>query len=120
MPSLARQVRRILRLNLAFGDYTVKHCTVRRLTRTSGSTAFHKRGSGHRPLILDLDILAIAAHPDDVELTCGGTVIKMVEANTASASGISPLANRARAAASPCAPENRAARVEDYGHRAPR
>ena len=29
---------------------------------------------------MDLDILAIAAHPDDVELTCGGTVIKMVEA----------------------------------------
>ena len=27
-----------------------------------------------------LDILAIAAHPDDVELTCGGAVIKMVEA----------------------------------------
>src|SRR5271167_3111744 len=29
---------------------------------------------------MDLDILAVAAHPDDVELTCGGTVIKMVEA----------------------------------------
>ncbi|HTG60160.1 MAG TPA: bacillithiol biosynthesis deacetylase BshB1 [Terriglobia bacterium] len=29
---------------------------------------------------MDLDILAIAAHPDDVELTCGGTVIRMVEA----------------------------------------
>jgi bacillithiol biosynthesis deacetylase BshB1 len=27
-----------------------------------------------------LDLLAIAAHPDDVELTCGGTLIKMVEA----------------------------------------
>src|SRR5260370_24020679 len=24
-----------------------------------------------------LDLLAIAAHPDDVELTCGGTLIKM-------------------------------------------
>ena len=24
-----------------------------------------------------LDLLAIAAHPDDVELTCGGTVLKM-------------------------------------------
>jgi bacillithiol biosynthesis deacetylase BshB1 len=24
-----------------------------------------------------LDVLAIAAHPDDVELTCGGTIIKM-------------------------------------------
>jgi len=28
----------------------------------------------------DLDILAIAAHPDDVELTCGGTMIKMADA----------------------------------------
>ena len=27
-----------------------------------------------------LDILAVAAHPDDVELTCGGTLIKCVEA----------------------------------------
>ncbi len=25
----------------------------------------------------DLDILAIAAHPDDVEITCGGTLMKM-------------------------------------------
>jgi bacillithiol biosynthesis deacetylase BshB1 len=29
---------------------------------------------------MDLDVLSIAAHPDDTELTCGGTVIKMVEA----------------------------------------
>ena len=29
---------------------------------------------------IKLDLLAIAAHPDDVELTCGGAVIKMVEA----------------------------------------
>ena len=29
---------------------------------------------------MQLDILAIAAHPDDTELTCGGTIIKMVEA----------------------------------------
>jgi bacillithiol biosynthesis deacetylase BshB1 len=28
---------------------------------------------------MELDILTIAAHPDDVEITCGGTVIKMVE-----------------------------------------
>ncbi len=28
----------------------------------------------------ELDVLSIAAHPDDTELTCGGTVIKMVEA----------------------------------------
>ena len=26
---------------------------------------------------MKLDLLAIAAHPDDVELTCGGTLIKM-------------------------------------------
>src|SRR5678810_644737 len=26
-----------------------------------------------------LDVLAIAAHPDDVEQTCGGTLIKMAE-----------------------------------------
>jgi len=28
---------------------------------------------------MKLDLLAIAAHRDDIELTCGGTVIKMVE-----------------------------------------
>jgi N-acetylglucosamine malate deacetylase 1 len=27
---------------------------------------------------MKLDVLAIAAHPDDVELTCGGTLLKMV------------------------------------------
>ncbi|MGI8988125.1 MAG: PIG-L family deacetylase, partial [Bryobacteraceae bacterium] len=26
-----------------------------------------------------LDVLAIAAHPDDVEQTCGGTLLKMAE-----------------------------------------
>src|SRR4029077_3643813 len=26
---------------------------------------------------MKLDVLAIAAHPDDVELTCGGTMVKM-------------------------------------------
>src|SRR3989304_1221160 len=26
--------------------------------------------------VMRLDLLAIAAHPDDVELTCGGTLIK--------------------------------------------
>ena len=26
-----------------------------------------------------LDILAIAAHPDDIEQTCGGTLIRMAE-----------------------------------------
>src|SRR5215472_10856750 len=29
---------------------------------------------------MTLDLLAIAAHRDDIELTCGGTVIKMAEA----------------------------------------
>lgn len=29
---------------------------------------------------MQLDVLAIAAHRDDTELTCGGTIIKMVEA----------------------------------------
>jgi N-acetylglucosamine malate deacetylase 1 len=28
---------------------------------------------------MKLDVLAIAAHPDDVELTCGGTLVKMAE-----------------------------------------
>src|SRR5487761_881401 len=31
---------------------------------------------GGRPC-MKLDLLAIAAHPDDVELTCGGTLLKM-------------------------------------------
>src|SRR5579862_6023691 len=29
---------------------------------------------------MKVDILTIAAHPDDIEITCGGTVIKMTEA----------------------------------------
>src|SRR5437879_10042433 len=28
---------------------------------------------------LNLDLLAIAAHPDDAELTCGGTLVKMAD-----------------------------------------
>ena len=28
---------------------------------------------------MNLDLLAIAAHPDDVELTCGGTLLKAAE-----------------------------------------
>lgn len=30
---------------------------------------------------MKLDLLAIAAHPDDVELTCGGTLLKMAQRN---------------------------------------
>src|SRR5579864_378615 len=29
---------------------------------------------------MTLDLLAIAPHPDDVELTCGGTLLKMADA----------------------------------------
>src|SRR5580700_5595884 len=29
---------------------------------------------------MKIDLLAIAAHPDDAELTCGGTVLKMAQA----------------------------------------
>ena len=32
------------------------------------------------PEVEGLDVLALAAHPDDVEQTCGGTVLKMAEA----------------------------------------
>src|SRR5450432_4508434 len=28
---------------------------------------------------MNLDLLAIAAHPDDVELTCGGTLLRMAQ-----------------------------------------
>ncbi len=35
--------------------------------------------SGSAALEKPLDILAIAAHPDDVEQTCGGTLIRMAE-----------------------------------------
>src|SRR5271155_2184944 len=38
---------------------------------------------------MKLDLLAIAAHPDDVELTCGGTLIKM--AHTGYKTGILDL-----------------------------
>ena len=30
-------------------------------------------------MAMKLDVLAIAAHPDDVELTCGGTLLKMAQ-----------------------------------------
>ncbi|MGH9359255.1 MAG: bacillithiol biosynthesis deacetylase BshB1 [Terriglobia bacterium] len=68
---------------------------------------------------MQLDLLSIAAHPDDTELTCGGTIIKMAQAGykvglldlTAGESGTrgSPSI-RAREAA-------RAARVMGLAHR---
>ena len=30
---------------------------------------------------MQLDALAFGAHPDDVELTCGGTLIKLIDQN---------------------------------------
>src|SRR5262249_20806707 len=48
--------------------------------------SFSERLIGGR---MKLDLLAIAPHPDDVELTCGGTMIKMPKA--ASAPGIRDL-----------------------------
>src|SRR5690349_3971763 len=41
-----------------------------------------KRGAGRigRGGSMKVDLLAIAPHPDDVELTCGGTMLKMAEA----------------------------------------
>lgn len=41
---------------------------------------FEEPVSGSEGLDRPLDILAIAAHPDDVEQTCGGTLIRMSEA----------------------------------------
>jgi N-acetylglucosamine malate deacetylase 1 len=68
---------------------------------------------------MDLDLLSIAAHPDDSELTCGGTIIKAVEAGyrvglldlTAGESGTRGSA-RLRSRES-----NRAARVMKLAHR---
>lgn len=68
---------------------------------------------------MQLDLLSIAAHPDDTELTCGGTVIKMVQAGykvgvldlTAGESGTRGSATlRARESA-------RASRVMGIAHR---
>jgi bacillithiol biosynthesis deacetylase BshB1 len=46
-----------------------------------GSSGFHKRtdrieGGGGE---MNLDLLAMAAHPDDVELSCGGTMLRMAQ-----------------------------------------
>jgi len=43
----------------------------------SGSRRISEETGGAR---MSLDVLAIAAHPDDVEQTCGGTLIRMAEA----------------------------------------
>jgi bacillithiol biosynthesis deacetylase BshB1 len=40
---------------------------------------FELVGTGSAVIERPLDILAIAAHPDDVEQTCGGTLIRMAE-----------------------------------------
>jgi bacillithiol biosynthesis deacetylase BshB1 len=40
---------------------------------------FEETGSPSIGLEKPLDVLAIAAHPDDVEQTCGGTLIRMAE-----------------------------------------
>jgi len=40
---------------------------------------FELIGTGSAGIEKPLDILAIAAHPDDVEQTCGGTLIRMAE-----------------------------------------
>jgi len=37
---------------------------------------------------MKLDLLAIAAHPDDVELTCGGTLLKMAQRGTRRDTGL--------------------------------
>ena len=41
---------------------------------------FELLGTGSASIEKPLDVLAIAAHPDDVEQTCGGTLIRMAEA----------------------------------------
>jgi bacillithiol biosynthesis deacetylase BshB1 len=40
---------------------------------------FEVLGTGSAAIQRPLDVLAIAAHPDDVEQTCGGTLIRMAE-----------------------------------------
>lgn len=40
---------------------------------------FEELSSGSHAVGKALDVLAIAAHPDDVEQTCGGTLIRMAE-----------------------------------------
>ena len=44
------------------------------------SQVSNRKSAVYNQRSMEVDILSIAAHPDDTELTCGGTVIKMVEA----------------------------------------
>jgi bacillithiol biosynthesis deacetylase BshB1 len=59
-----------------------------------------------------LDVLAIAAHPDDVEQTCGGTLLKMAEAGYRT--GIIDLT--AGDMGTRGTPETRVAEAGDAGH----
>src|ERR1700685_2809070 len=45
------------------------------------SAEMHDQHDPNEPFenLRPLDVLAIAAHPDDVEQTCGGTLIRMAE-----------------------------------------
>src|ERR1051326_7988957 len=56
-------------------------CGVRSDRLPSANSAFR---TPHSALVFHMsnpvDVLAIAAHPDDVELTCGGTLIKTAKA----------------------------------------
>jgi len=60
---------------------------------------------------MSLDVLAIAAHPDDVEQTCGGTLIRMAEAGYRT--GVLDLT--AGDMGSRGTPEQRLAEAEDAG-----
>jgi N-acetylglucosamine malate deacetylase 1 len=41
--------------------------------------SFRYIGQTFHGMTMNLDILAIGAHPDDIELSCGGTIIKLVK-----------------------------------------
>src|SRR5579864_8901367 len=49
--------------------------------RREGAPCYNRRE--HEGEAMNLDVLAIAAHPDDVELTCGGTLLKMADSGYA-------------------------------------
>src|SRR3989442_896744 len=61
-------------------EHTTPPAPVNRAFDAVGAAAYNQAPSVRRSGgAMKLDLLAIAAHPDDVELTCGGTLIKMVE-----------------------------------------